>query len=441
MAHAYEQLIHDVQTLLAHAEQKGLDHAEISAAIESGFSVNARLGDVETVEHHKSNSVSLTVYRKQRMASVHLSDLSPSALSLALEKARVMVQYTNEDPYSGLADASLMAYDYPDLSLHHPWEIDPPAAIKMAIDCETRARQYDARITNSEGASVNTFTFFKIYANSHGFLGSYTKTNHSINCSVIAEESGHMQCDSEYTAAHDPKKLVPPEVVANQVAEKTVRRLGAKKISTRVCPVIFHAPVARNILRSFVNSISGGNLYRGTTFLKDCLGESVFPKFITIHQDPHLPNEMGSAPFDAEGVRTQELKYVDKGVLVNYVLGSYSARKLGLQTTGNAGGVHNLFVNTSQKNLNVLLKEMGRGLLITDLMGQGVNITTGDFSRGAFGFWIENGEIQHPVEEITIASNLRDMFRGVQLVGNDVDYRSNIKTGSILINQMTIAGN
>ncbi|PNT87031.1 metalloprotease PmbA [Coxiella burnetii] len=420
--------------------KKRVDQIEISATIETGFSVDVRLGDVETLEHHRKNSMDITVYHQQRTGNACTSDLSLEAMERAFEKASAMTQFTQEDPCAGLADANQMARDYPDLVLSHPWNITPKQAISLAIECETLARNHDPRIKQSEGANLSTYRIFNIYGNSHGFLGYYPSTWHTLGCELIAEQDRFMQRDHDYTLARDPKKLSSIETIAIQTAEKTIRRLGARRLSTRQCPVIFNAPVARSVLRSFISAISGSNLYRGTSFLQNQLHQQIFPEFVSIYQDPHLPGEIGSTPFDESGVKTRKINFVENGVLTHYVLGTYSAKKLAMETTGNSGGVYNLFITTGDKNLTGLLKEMQCGLLVTELMGQGVNLITGNYSRGAFGFWIENGEIQYPVEEITIAGNLKDMFKQIQLIGNDIDPRGNIKTGSILIEQMTVAG-
>lgn len=426
--------------ILEQAKKLGMDQAEVSASIESGFSVTARMGDVETLEHQQEKNLQITVYKGHRNSSSSSSDFSPDALLSVLQKTCAMTDYTEQDPYSGLADAQSMATHYPDLHLFHPWHLTPTEAIDMAIHCESMARKQDPRIKNSEGASVSTYQSQYIYANTHGFLGDFSTTEHSIDCCVIAEINGEMQRDFEYTIARDANQLQTVAWVAEQVAEKTVRRLGARKISTRQCPVIFHASVARNFLGNFVSAISGYHLYRRTSFLCDHLGKMIFPSLMTIYQEPHLASTIGSSPFDDEGVATQKIVYVENGMLQSYVLDSYSARKLGLPTTGNSGGVFNLLMSQGDKNLAALCKAMGTGLLVTELIGQGVNLMTGDYSRGVFGFWVEKGEIQYPVQEVTIAGNLRDMFQGVQLIGNDVDYRGNIKTGSILLSNMVIAG-
>lgn len=428
------------QQTLERANKQGADQVEVSIQCETGYTVTARKGDVETLEHHQGNALDITVYQQQRSGSAATTDFSSHAIAATVDKACAVSQYTSQDLFSGLAAVELMAHNYPDLKLHHHWNLSPEKAIAMAIQCETIARERDKRIKQTEGASVSTYDVFTLYANSHGFMGDYWCSKHSIHCGVVAEENGQMERDYEYTITRDPMELVSIEEIAKQAADKTLRRLGAKRLKTQRCPVIFHAKEAKGLLGHFVSAISGANLYRQTSFLCDQLNQRIFPEHITIYQKPHLTGAIGSAPFDDEGVMTKLLDFVRAGILVNYCLGSYSAKKLGMKTTGNAGGVHNLLIHHSNKNLASLLRQMDRGLLVTELMGQGVNLLTGNYSRGAFGFWVENGEIQYPVHEITIAGNLKEMFKSVVAVANDVDHRGNIKTGSILLEEMTVAG-
>lgn len=428
------------EQVLTQAKKLGADQAQVSASLETGFSVTARMGDVETVEHHQNQSLNITVYQNQRCGSVSTSDFSNDAIQEAVQKAYSIAQFTGEDPYLGLPDRDLLANEYPNLQLHYPWKITPKEAINLAIHCETIAVKQDKRIKCSEGATINTFDTLKMIANSYGFFGNYQKSEHSVSCSLVAEKNDEMAREYEYTLSCDPEKLLSIEKIAESAANKTLNRLGSKRLKTQRCPVIFHAPVARSLLGNFINAISGANLYRGISFLLDQLQKPIFSDAITIHQNPHAIGEIGSVPFDDDGVRTQQLNYVQDGILVNYSLGTYSGRKLGMQSTGNAGGIHNLMVNHSDKNLQNLFKEMNTGLFVTELIGQGVSIVSGNYSRGVFGFWVEHGEIQYPVHEITIASNLKDMFKGMQSVANDVDDRRNIKTGSILLDHMMIAG-
>jgi len=428
------------QSALKQIKSLHIDAAEITLAQTKGFSVTARMGDVETLEHHLEKSFGVTVFQNQCTGSASSSDFSPESIRATIEKACTIARFSSPDPYAGLADPARLAKNYPDCDLYHRWNITPVDAITLAIECEKKALAFDKRIVNSEGASVSTVDSHGVYANTLGFFGDYTASDHGINCSVIARENNQMQRDYEYTSARNAKNLERIDWVAQKAAEKTVKRLGARRLKTQTCPVIFEASVAKSLLRSFVSAISGGNLYRQSSFLLNALGKPIFPAFMNIFQQPHLLAAMGSCPFDREGVATVDQHYVRDGELVSYVLSSYSARKLGLQTTGNAGGVFNLSITLSDLSLQQLLKKMHRGLFVTELMGQGVNITTGDYSRGAAGFWIENGEIQFPVEEITIAGNLKSIFTGIIANSNDVDLRGGIRTGSILIDQMTIAG-
>ncbi len=442
MSHDFpeEDLRNTVNAALHHAKRCGTDAAEIIATMENGFSVTARSGDVETLEHQQEKAFVVTVYQDKRCGTASTTDLSPGAVSATVDKACSFARYAGKDEYSGLADPDLLSHDYPDLKLFHHWSITPADAIDMAVHCEQVACEQDERITQSEGASVSTYDSFRIYANSDDFTGSYPISHHGISCSVIAESNGKMQRDYEYTSARHSEDLDDVVLVAKRAAEKTLLRLDAQQLTTQRCPVIYHAPVAKGLLHAFIRAISGGVLYRKSSFLLDHLGKTIFPKHMHIYQQPHVLRGMGSAPFDTEGVKTEDRDYVKDGVLTSYVLGSYSARKLGLQSTGNAGGVYNLFVSHSDHNLKKLFEEMGNGLFVTELIGQGVNIVTGDYSRGAVGFWIENGEIKHAVDEITIAGNLKEMFKNIVAVGNDIDHRGNIHTGSIWLQEMTVAG-
>ena len=435
-----EQWRESVAHVLAIAKAKGATAAEVATSISSGFSVDIRMGEVETIEHNRDKGIGITVYFDQRKGSASTSDTSEEAIAATVEAACHIAQFTSEDQFSGLAPAELMALHYPDLSLNHPWSITVAQAIELAKQCEQVGMSCDKRITNSEGASVATYQQFYIYGNSHGFIGDYASTQHHINCMLIAKEGGNMQRDYSYSVARDYQDLENVNTIGRKAAARTVRRLNAKRLSTRQAPVIFEAEIASGLLSCFIQAISGGNLYRKSSFLLDHLGQQIFPDFINIHEDPHVLKAKGSAPFDGEGVITRPRDLVTKGILNGYVLSSYSARKLGMQTTGNAGGIHNLYINTSDMDLDALLKKMDTGFLVTELLGHGVNIVTGDYSRGASGFWVEKGVIQYPVEEITIAGNLRDMFKNLVAIGNDVDRRHVICTGSILLDHMTIAG-
>ncbi len=435
-----EYLKNIVADILKEAAKQGATDAEVDVGLNKGFTVSARMGEVESVEYNQDKIIDITVYFGQRTGSSSLSDLRPEAIKKAVEAACNIARFTDKDDYSGLADKELLAFNYPNLDLSHPWNITVEKAIEMALQCESIGLAKDKRIKNSEGASVSTTGGWHAYGNSQGFIGIYGATRHDVSCALIAEQGGDMQRDYSYTVACDPALLESIESVANKAAERTLRRLDAKRLATRRVPVIFAAEEARGLLGHFVAAISGGNLYRKSSFLLDQLNKPIFPKHIKIDERPHLLKSLGSAPFDENGVATRPNVFIDQGVLCQYSLGVYSARKLGMQTTGNAGGVHNLFINTGTKDLAGLLKTMDTGLLVTDLMGQGVNLVTGDYSRGATGFWVERGEIQYPVEEITIAGNLRDIYAHLVEVGDDVDKRGNIQTGSILLEEMTVAG-
>lgn len=434
------QLESVVGMALEEAKRAGATGAEAVVSVDSGLAVTVRLGEVETLEYHRDKGLGLTLYFGQRKGNASTADFRPEAVREAVAAAAAIARYTAEDPYAGLADAARMAGDFPDLDLDHPWALEPEAAVELAKRCEDVARGADDRIKNSEGASVNTSRGTMVYGNSHGFIGGYTGTRHSLSCSVVAEQDGAMQRDYWYTASRNPSLLEGAEDVGRETARRTVRRLGARKLSTRQVPVIFESDLARGLIGHFVGAIRGGALYRKASFLVDHAGQPVFPAFMQIDEQPHLPGALGSAPFDGEGVATASRDLVCDGVLQGYVLDSYSARRLGLETTGNAGGVHNLTVQPGTHDLAGLVREMGTGLLVTELIGHGINMVTGDYSRGAAGFWVENGELCYPVEEITIAGNLKEMFAGIAAVGNDVDARGNIRTGSILLDRMTVAG-
>jgi PmbA protein len=442
MQHLFSEteLQYIAEQAIAEGRLRKLDATEVAFSQSIGFAVTVRNKEIETLEHHRNKGFTITVYRNHKTGTASSSDISLDSVRSCLDKACAIADYTEQDLFLGLADPELMAYDYPNLELFHPWNISPAEAIQIGMECEAIALEQDPRIKQSEGASVSTVNHFHLYANSHAFTGYFPSSEHSISCSLVAEAEGQMESDYEYTVARNAKDLMDVAFVAKKSAEKTVGRLGARQIKTQKCPVIFKSNVAKGLLQSFVSAISGGNIYRRTSFLNDALHQRIFPEFIEIYQEPHLLNGMGSSPFDAEGVKTWDCHYVKKGELVSYVLGSYSARKLGLKTTGNAGGVCNLKIASHLISLDEMIKQMGKGLLVTDLMGQGVNILTGNYSRGASGFWVEHGEIQYPVHEITIAGNLKEMFANILAVGNDVDRRGTIHTGSILIESMMVAG-
>jgi PmbA protein len=429
-----------VEELLREARAQGASAAEAGLSLSRGLTVSARLGEVETIEHHCDQGLGLTVYIGQRKGSASSTDLSPQSIRDTVAAACRIARYAAEDEYAGLPDAEHLAKDFPELDLYHPWELDADAALALAIECEAAGRGLSPDITNSEGASLSTHQGIRVLGNSLGFLHSYASSRHSLSCALIGQRGDDMQRDYWYTAARDAAALEPAAQVGLKAAERTLRRLEGRSLSSRQCPVLFSPEMAASLLGSFIGAIRGGNLYRKSSFLLDSLGKPVFPAFVHIQEQPHIRAALGSAPYDNEGVTTRTHDLVKEGVLQSYVLSSYSARKLGLATTGNAGGVHNLVIEPGDKDQAGLMAAMDTGLLVTELMGQGVNLVTGDYSRGAAGFWVERGEIQYPVEEITIAGNLRDMFAQILAVGSDVDTRGNTRTGSILVANMTVAG-
>lgn len=430
-----------VANVLQKVTQQGVTNAEVDVAVNKGFTVTVRKGEPESIEYHQDKIMNITVYMGQRMGAASLSDLRPEAIQSAIQAACNIARYTDEDPYSGLPEKNQLAFNYPKLPLAYPWSISVEQAIELARECEALALAEDKRITNSEGVTITTSEALNIQGNTLGFIGSYPLTRHEISCLLIATQGEEMQRDYSYSIACDPQLLTSIKDIAKDAVARSVRRLGARKLTTRQVPVIFAAEEARGFLGHFVAAISGGNLYRKMSFLLDHLGQRIFPSFITLDERPHLPKGLGSAPFDDDGIATQPKAFVKDGLLQSYCLGVYSARKLGMQSTGNAGGMHNLFVSTGNKSLAELLKTMDTGLLVTELMGQGVNLITGDYSRGASGFWVEKGIIQYPVEEITIAGNLKQMYSQIVEIGSDIDVRGNIQTGSILVENMTVAGN
>jgi PmbA protein len=422
------------------AAGRGASQAEVSINEDSGLAVNVRMGEVETVERTRDRGLAITVYFGQRKASASTADLQPASLLATVEQACAIARFTEADPAAGLADAVLMARELRDFDQYHPWAIDAERAIALALAAETRGREADPRIANSDGAAVNTGESLSVYANSHGFVGVERGTSHSISCSLIAGRDDGMQRDYWYTTALDAEALESPASVGRRAAERTVARLDPRPIRTGEMPVLFAPEMARSLVGHLLGAVSGGALYRRASFLLDAAGTQLFPDWFWIREDPFVPRGFRSASFDAEGVATRASDLVRDGVLQRYVLGSYSARKLGLETTANAGGVHNLEVGANAGGFEDMLARLDRGLLVTELMGQGVNTITGDYSRGAAGFWVEGGRIVHAVDEVTVAGNLRDMFRDVRAVGTDVDARSHIHTGSILLERMTVAG-
>jgi PmbA protein len=430
-----------IERALQEARARGASQAEAAVSQDTGLSVGVRLGEVETLEHQRDRSMGITVYFGQRKGSASTADFSAEAVGATVAKACSIARFTAEDASSGLADAALMARAPQDLDLSHPWNVTADRAIEIAKSCEAAALGFDARINNSEGASVGTHQGLHVYGNTHGFVGGYPTTSHTLSCVVLAGTGEDMQRDYWYTSSRDWQELQDPESVGRESARRTIARLGPRKISTRRAPVLFVPELARGLIGHFVAAIRGSSQYRQASFLLNSAGQQVFPSNFSIAERPHLPKAMASAPFDDEGVATRDRELVAAGVLTGYILSSYSARKLNLQTTGNAGGSHNLIVApTVTGGIPAMLSRLGTGLLLTELMGQGVNTVTGDYSRGAAGFWVENGEIQFPVAEVTIAGNLRSMFLGLGEVGDDIDARGGVRVGSILVQEMTIAG-
>ena len=432
-----QQLAEDV---LKHARGKGATACEVDVSEGFGQSVGVRCDEVETIEFNRDKGIGITIYAGQRKGYASTSDFSPQALRETVEAALDIARFTAEDDCAGLADAALMAKDGPDLDLYHPWALTVEDAIETARRCEQAAFDTSPLISNSEGASVSTQQAHFVSANSLGFMGGYPTSRHYISCSVIAGEQESMQRDDWYTTRRDAAELDDPALVGRTAAERAVARLGGRKVGTGEFPVLFEAPLAAGLIGSLVHAASGGALYRKSSFLLDQLGKRVMPEFINISERPHIPRGLGSSAFDSDGVATRDREVVTAGVLQGYFLSAYTARKLGMQTTGNAGGSHNLIVEPGALDLAGLLARMGRGLLVTELLGQGINYVTGDYSRGAAGFWVEDGRIAYPVEEITIAGNLKAMLAGIVAVGNDVHVRGSKQTGSILIDRMTVAG-
>jgi PmbA protein len=428
------------QQLLERAHAAGADQCEVTCNEDAGLAVNVRMGEVETVEATRDRGIGVTVYFGKRKGSASTADLREDSLAATVAQACAIARHTEEDPDAGLADAALMATALREFDAWHPAAFDADRAIALALECEAAGREVDARIGNSDGASVNANASLSVYANSHGFLGGERSTSYSTGCALIAGEGEGMQRDGWYSVALAQGDLEAPGAIGRKAAQRALARLDPRPLATGQVPVLFSAEMARSLLGSFLNAVSGSALYRRASFLLDSAGTRVFPDWFAIEENPFLPRGFRSVAFDAEGVATRRSMLVEDGIVRRYVLGSYSARKLGLQSTGNAGGVHNLQVRANAGDLASMLRGMGRGLLVTELMGQGVNAITGDYSRGAAGFWVENGEIAHPVDGITIAGNLKAMFAAIEAVGSDVDPRSHIHTGSILVGKMTVAG-
>ena len=434
------QLKQVVDDLLQEAHRQGADNAEAGVSVQTGLSVTVRLGEIETIEHTSDNGLAVTVYFDRRKGSANTTDLRPEAIRESVAAACRIAKHTSEDPAAGLADPELMAREVPNLDLYHPWQLSAEAATESARECEDAARGLDPRICNSEGATLYTQRSSFIYGNSHGFVGGYPTTRHGLSCAVIAQQDDEMQRDYWYDSSRLPAALADPAEIGREAARRTLARLGGRRLGTRECPVLFRAEVAPSLLRSLFGAIRGHAVYRRSTFMLDKVGTQIFPDWVTISEDPLIPRGQASAPFDNEGVATRYRELVAGGVLQGYLLDSYAARKLGLQSTASAGGVRNARIASSGQSFDELLREMDRGLVVTELMGQGSNLVTGDYSRGAAGFWVEGGEIQYPVDEITVAGNLGDMYRQLVAVGSDDAIPGSVKTGSWLFENMTIGG-
>ncbi|PRI78862.1 metalloprotease PmbA [Haemophilus influenzae] len=439
---AQEQELRQAVSFAVELATKAGASAEVAVTKVSGLSVSARLQEIENVEFTNDGALGISVYMRQQKGNASTSDLSESAIKNAVEAALAIAKYTSPDDCTGLADKDLMAFNVPDLELYHAADVDVDKATELALQAEKAALEADERIINSNGASFTSHTGVKVYGNSHGMLQSYLSSRYSLSCSVIGGVEDALENDYEYTISREFDKLQSPIWVGENCAKKVVSRLNPQKLSTREVPVIFLNDVATGLISHFAAAISGGSLYRKSSFLLDYLGKQVLPDWFNISERPHLLRRLASTPFDSEGVRTQDREIVENGILQTYLVTSYSGKKLGMPSTGHAGGIHNWLVKPNLTGgLTALLRQMGTGLLVTDVMGQGVNIITGDYSRGASGFWVENGEIQYPVAEITIAGQLQDMLKNMVAVADDIEHRSNIQTGSILLDKMKISGN
>ena len=437
-----EQTLRDAVSFAIETAQKAGATAEVGVTKVSGLSVSTRLQEIENVEFTNDGALGISVYLGQQKGNASTSDLSEKAIKNTVEAALAIAKYTSPDDCTGLADKELMAFEAPDLALYHGASVDVEQATKLALEAEKSALEYDDKIVNSNGASFNSHTGVRVYGNTHGMLQSYLSSRYSLSCSVIGGELDQLENDYEYTVSREFDALSSADWVGQNCAKKVIARLNPQKLTTREVPVIFLNDVATGLISHLTGAISGGSLYRKSSFLLDHLGKQVLPDWFQISERPHLLKRLASTPFDSEGVRTQDLEIIQDGVLQTYLLTSYSGRKMGMQSTGHAGGIHNWLVKPNLTGgLTALLRQMGTGLLVTDVMGQGVNIVTGDYSRGAAGFWVENGEIQYPVAEITIAGQLQDMLKNIVAVADDVEHRSNIQTGSILLDKMKISGN
>ena len=429
-----------VSEVLEHAKKLGATAAEAAMSSTSGLSVSTRMGEVETIEFNQDGGLGISVYVGNNKGSASTADLNPKTLRTVVEKAIDIAKFTSDDPYNGIADKELLEFAPLDLDLYHPWEVSPEQGIELCHQAEQAALNADERIVNSDGASFSSHQGLRVYGNSHGMIAGYPRTRHSISTMVIGKEGEQMQRDSAYTVARHKDDLNDAAKVGLEAATETLAKLNSQKLGTMKVPVIFRADIANSLFGHLVSAIGGGALYRKSSFLLDSLGTKVFSDCVNISERPHLLKGLASSPFDAEGLKTVDREIIQGGELQTYLLASYAARKLSMAPTGHAGGIHNWLVEQTHADLNALLKTMGTGLLVTELMGQGVNTVTGDYSRGAAGFWVESGEIQYPVSEITIAGNLKDMFKAVVGLGGDIERRGGIQTGSVLIEQMQIAG-
>lgn len=438
-----ETLTKVAEKALQAAKEQGMQQAQVSLSSSVGRSVTVRQQALESVELHKDQSLVVTVFNDHKMGSASSADFTDDGVLSSVAAAASIARQTAADDCIGLADANLMATEHPDLDIYHEWEIDMPTMNALAAECEQAALDVDKAITNTEGGTVNSHIGVSLYANSHGFVGLQDGSRHGVSCSVIAEQAGDMQRDYWYASDCDAKNMQSASAIGRIAGERTLRRLGAKQVATCEVPVIFEASIAGSIVSHLISAIKGGSIYKKASFLVDHLGEQILPEWLSVLEQPHKLRGSNSAAFDSEGVATpKQRRIVDEGVLKNYVLGSYTARKLGLQTTANGGGVHNVSLESdnASQSFEEMLQQCGTGLLVTELIGSGINMVTGDYSRGACGFWIENGKIQHPVQEVTIAGNLRDMFQSISTIGSDIDTRGNIQTGSILLDKLTVAG-
>ncbi|MAD88684.1 MAG: metalloprotease PmbA [Pseudoalteromonas shioyasakiensis] len=429
-----------VSEALAHATKLGATAAEAAMSSTSGLSVSTRMGEVETIEFNQDGGLGISVYVGNHKGSASTADLSPKALRSVVEKAIDIAKFTSDDPCNGVADKALLEMSPPDLDLYHPWEVTPEQGVEFCIEAEKAALEFDERIVNSDGASFSSHEGLRVYGNTHGFLAGFPRTRHSLSTMVIGQDGEQMQRDHAYTLSREQSGLKSAQSVGLEAAESTIARLNSRKIATMKTPVVFRADVANSLFGHLVSAIGGGALYRKSSFLLDSLGQQIFNSKVNVSERPHLLKGLASSPFDSEGVKTIDREIIHGGELQTYLLASYAARKMGMTATGHAGGIHNWLVQQTHDDLKAVLKEMGTGLLVTELMGQGVNTVTGDYSRGAAGFWVEQGEIQYPVSEITIAGNLKDMFMGMQAVGGDIEARGSVQTGSILIESMQVAG-